>query len=477
MSVQPNSSVPRSRKRRFARWLVYTLVSGFIVTASWNLGEREWIRVEGNRELAAARAEADADDPDWSWEKLSAARKRPPAGAKNGAELIPQIKKLTHAEWGKELTNEQWKSRLDAPPNERYSPQLLAQVRREAGASAEAIALARTLKDRSFGHRDIAITPNVLDTLLRDTQDTRHAADLLRWDAVLAAEDGDVRRAADDLLALLNASRSIGDEPLLISQLVRMAVRTVAVRAAERLLAQTADAPDLASFQTALEADAEEPLLLYGVRGDRAAFDRLFENLASGVATPERSVNMNFDTLWGKFAWWHYRVRLLKDRAFFLHWMTAAARAARLPLEQQSAAVATLPGPPEDEKMVMARLMLPAVNKVADAQLRTAAEARCAVAGIACEQFRRKHNRWPNDLTELVPAFLAAVPLDPYSGEPLRLAKSNDGCAVYSVGKDRRGEERAFDPREPTTNVSPRFRLWNPDQRRQPAPPEPAPDP
>lgn len=98
------------------------------------------------------------------------------------------------------------------------------------------------------------------------------------------------------------------------------------------------------------------------------------------------------------------------------------------------------------------------------------------MVGIACERFRHKHARWPNDLAELVPGFLSAVPLDPYSGEPLRFAKSDAGCVVFSVGKDRSGRAVAFDAPDPPNNAPPRFRLWNPDRRRQPAPPDP-PDP
>ena len=464
--------VHRSRKRRFVRWLVVTVAGGFVLVTLWNLVQRELIRREGNRELAAALAEVERDDPNWSWEKLNAARKRAPEG-KNGAELIPRIKPLSHPDWGKWQADEKWKGRLEAPPNVRYSPKLLTEVRRDLNASGDAVTLARALQNFPVGYRDLVLGPNVLDTKLQDTVDTRHAADLLRWDAVIAAEDGDLPRAADDLLALLNASRSIGDEPFLISQLVRMAVRSIATRTAERVLAQTTEPLDLTSFQTALAADADESLLLYGVRGERAAYSRLIEDLANGTLPPDPAAHKNADTLWGKAAWWHYRVRLLKDQAFYLSWMTAAARAARLPLQEQPAAVALLPGPPEDETLVMARLLLPAVDKVADAQFRSTAEARCAAAGIACERFRQKHNRWPNDLAELAPTYLSAVPLDPYSGEPLRYAKSDDGCVVYSVGKDRRGEDHAFDALAPTTNLHPRFRLWNPDRRRLPAPPEP----
>ena len=36
----------------------------------------------------------------------------------------------------------------------------------------------------------------------------------------------------------------------------------------------------------------------------------------------------------------------------------------------------------------------------------------------------------------LVPDFLPRVPLDPFSGRPLRLKRDGAGAVVYSVGRD-----------------------------------------
>ena len=64
------------------------------------LALREAYRIRGERDLASAVAGVERSDPDWTWERLNAKRTRPPEG-KNGAELIPQIKKLSHPDWGR----------------------------------------------------------------------------------------------------------------------------------------------------------------------------------------------------------------------------------------------------------------------------------------------------------------------------------------------------------------------------------------
>jgi hypothetical protein len=473
---------PSRRPRRWKKWIFRVGLSVFLSLlcySGWVLGNRALTRRQSERELAATVADVEASDPNWTWERLNASRKRPPEG-QNSAELIPQIKKLSHMDWGKELAKEEWKQRLEVPPNVRFSPSVIAEVRREFTASANAVKLARTLKDYPLGHREIVLKPDVWNTLLEDTTNTRHAADLLRWDVVIAVEDGNERLATDDLLALLNASRSIGDEPFLVCQLIRIAMRSIAVRSAEWLIAQTVNPPSLAEFQTALSDDAEEPLLLYGMRGDRAATSKLFENLDNGTATPEKSLEWTMDDPRTRLGWWHYRAHLPADHAMFLQLTTQYVEYARLPIHEQPKYFTALLIPEKDPRRILSRLFLPAAEKVANGYWRATAEARCTVIGIACERFRQKHNRWPETLAELVPAFLPAVPLDPFTAEPLRYVKLKEGGVVFSVGKDLRGDGGTLDAPDSPPNTHARFRLWNPDRRRLPALPDPvapAPDP
>ena len=102
------------------------------------------------------------------------------------------------------------------------------------------------------------------------------------------------------------------------------------------------------------------------------------------------------------------------------------------------------------------------------------AEARCAVVGTACERFRQQHKRWPDTLLELVPAFLPAVPLDPYDAEPLRYRKLDNGVVIHSNGvvPPSAVGTKAAPPAWLPDGIEIGFRLWNPDQRRQPSPPD-----
>ena len=58
----------------------------------------------------------------------------------------------------------------------------------------------------------------------------------------------------------------------------------------------------------------------------------------------------------------------------------------------------------------------------------------CARAAVAMTRYRLDHGSYPPRLEPLVPAYLDAVPVDPFTGEPLRLAIKNNQWIIYSVG-------------------------------------------
>jgi hypothetical protein len=62
-------------------------------------------------------------------------------------------------------------------------------------------------------------------------------------------------------------------------------------------------------------------------------------------------------------------------------------------------------------------------GKVTTAGIRLQAAVQCALTALAVERYRLAHGQWPRDLGLLVPAYLHAVPKDPYNGEPQRFRR------------------------------------------------------
>jgi hypothetical protein len=119
---------------------------------------------------------------------------------------------------------------------------------------------------------------------------------------------------------------------------------------------------------------------------------------------------------------------------------------------------------------LLALLLEPAGANFANAYVRSRALLRVGEGLAACERFRIANGRWPDDVNELVPNYVAAPLVDPYDGKPLRMARTSDGLTLYSVGQDLKDDGAKFHPNGaalPGYDVG--LRLWNVDKRHAPA--------
>lgn len=94
---------------------------------------------------------------------------------------------------------------------------------------------------------------------------------------------------------------------------------------------------------------------------------------------------------------------------------------------------------------ILSALLLPAMDSTIFREASEVAHVRTAQTALAVECFRGLHGRLPESLNELVPQFIAAVPQDPFDGQPLRYHLLKKGYVIYSVGRDghdNNGRER-----------------------------------
>jgi hypothetical protein len=85
-------------------------------------------------------------------------------------------------------------------------------------------------------------------------------------------------------------------------------------------------------------------------------------------------------------------------------------------------------------------------------------ERRMVVTAIALERYRLQHGEYPAALAELTPAILKSVPIDLMDGKPLRYRKKNDGVfLLYSVGED--GKDDGGDGSPPQGYTS-SYKIW-----------------
>src|SRR5262249_53368466 len=127
---------------------------------------------------------------------------------------------------------------------------------------ADALARAEGLEGLSSGRLPREYQSPLLIDLVKDVQgdiqETREGATLLRLQAMRLAGEGRADDALPVVRQLLGTVRAACSEPILISALVSLALRNIAVAGLERVLAQGEPSADaLAVTQRALEAEAD----------------------------------------------------------------------------------------------------------------------------------------------------------------------------------------------------------------------------
>ena len=317
--------------------------------------------------------------------------------------------------------------------------------------------------------------PNPLETLLPKTQAMRDCGCLLALDSAVLAYDRRPGESLQSCVAILNvASGGVGDEPTLISQLVRIATTSNALREVERALAWNEVPAGLPEIQARLAAERDVPRVLYGVRGERASLFHLYENLDSGALTLNAmSASPEPDGALTRLLVLNGSKMFPKAQAYALEHFGKLTDALELPDPGRREVFDTMDrnfprnsSVPPSERVVT--MLIPATGPVNRGETRLRAHISCAVVGIACERFRMKTGRWPKSLAEIPGDILPAVPCDSFTGRGLHYLMRPDGVTVYSTGLDGKddGGLKLGTGIEPGTDVG--FRLWNPEARRSP---------
>lgn len=296
----------------------------------------------------------------------------------------------------------------------------------------------------------------------------RHAAMALKYDFLLRVEAGDAVAAGERIKVIINAARSLGDEPFALSILARVGTRSIAIRCIDRWLAQCEpEQVVLAELQRRLEEEVAMPLLAMLVRGQRAEGIAFMEMGMAPTVPPANAM----DRIENQMKQRGMEIAMTnREEAYHLMAMIRLADIIKLPSEQHSAAM--LRWEQEFPKMSILAKMLntSSPRRVVEAIHRSNADLRCTIAALAAERFRRQNDRWPTTLDKLVAAkLISAVPLDPFDGKPLRWKVVDDGRLIYSIGPDCADNDGTFnhaDPRKPGSDVG--LRLFDPARRRQP---------
>jgi hypothetical protein len=244
---------PKCRRRWWWRWSVRLAILAGVALLSAFL----FLLYRADSRLQQLEAQLDRDDPGWRLDEIEAARAQIPA-AENSALVVAAASDLF---LGNTLPVEVTNPFANLTANAPIDSNDYARLSNELCEWEPALAEARKLTDMPRGrHRIVWTRPNLIASGLPTQQTSRGVAQLLRFAALRRVEEGDCDGALADCRAAINAGRSIGDEPLTISALIRNACVIVACGTAERALAQGEPSPrELAALQSCSKTKTRFP--------------------------------------------------------------------------------------------------------------------------------------------------------------------------------------------------------------------------
>lgn len=283
----------------------------------------------------------------------------------------------------------------------------------------------------------------------------RQGVRLLLVEAMLAAQEGDTQKTMESLTAAFAASRSVQSDPHFSAHVERIYINRITLDALQRILssASFSDA-QLLQLQTTLRALNDPVHLTNALIGERIILlshyktaarvirdhaDRMDQDIVNAI--PGKTSTLIYAA---NFSGWN---RL--DQIWTMRIMNEMIDASRLPypkLLDVKNAIRRKAGQKGGFMPRISDVFLPELSYNCRLFAEDTAYLRLAETALAAERYRLANGRLPQQLTDLTPMFIDAVPQDPFDGAPLRYQTLENGFAVYSVyhnGNDDGGNPAA----------------------------------
>lgn len=280
-------------------------------------------------------------------------------------------------------------------------------------------------------------------TLLPHLRQIKNCAQLLSQAANSHAAEDQMGPAAQSLLDGLHLARSLEEEPVVISFLLRITSEIIIQTGLESVLNRKAFTDEqFVRLQAAFREAESGGLMTRSLAGDRCQIIAVFQMPPPELAkasTPMESTGKNRDTGTYRKSSNHNA-----DLDFFLDRMDEGVKATTLPFPQRLEAASQWADVSEAKSKGYQNsgLLLPGLEKAAEKAAERVGRLRVTQAALAVERYRLAHkNALPASLSELAPQFIESVPSDPFDGQPLRYTTvSPKGFVIYSIGKDRKDD-------------------------------------
>ena len=316
----------------------------------------------------------------------------------------------------------------------------------------------------------------MIEVLLPGAQLARGFARAFITRAMLRLGEGDDYAALRDLFVLHRLGRLVGRGPTMIEGLVGIALESMAIEAELRMISETQpSARFVARYRKQLDNLPTRSLMADKIDvAERAMFldccihiargNMHIEEIAGGDADNSflkklvegavvQSVEWD-EVLKTSNRWYDRMVTAVKlptyrEREASLAKLDEDIQALAKKRQGPTALLQLLGGSPAITQAVaetLITLLLPAVRQAHRAEDKIVQRMQNLDVALALSAWRSEHDSYPKSLADLVPKYLAVVPIDRFNGEPLHYSTTPDGYLFYSVGQNGKDDEgRSFD--------------------------------
>jgi hypothetical protein len=450
----PDSAIPafviaeRLQRRRKRRWLLAAVAMLILLPILAFFALSYYGQYVSELDLQEAIAETDRLDPGWRLEDIEKRRATLPP-EQNAALPIKAAAALVVVVWSPKDIDPKY-------PERQVDPKRAAALRELLKPMLPAAVLARKALRLKTGYYPVQLDLN--GPYDNHDMHVRNLGHFLAHVALLENEDGNHEDGWQRSLNILAAALSYGEDPTIFSLTVRASLRTLTAQSLERCLAQgKVSDPLLAQAQQSLAEEAIQPIFQSAFRGERAGVHKRMTELETG--------QLNLDQLFGGSGSPSSEIRLKmqltgstfeREHAWMLRHFNEVVQCTTLPPVEMLAKMRELDKKRQANAGPLAvRMTFGTSAGFAETELKSYLQLVCAIAGIGVERYRLQHGHWPDSLDDVVTAkLLENVPVDVYDGKPLTLRKTAEGVVVSGMAPDGKPCE---------------FRLWNENDRRQPA--------
>ena len=256
----------------------------------------------------------------------------------------------------------------------------------------------------------------------------RNAAGLLSLNARLRAEEGEMQVALNNISAIRGMADHLKTIPSIITSMMSAAIQDAGTRTAENILSR---GRDISAGALGTPIDNAVDL--------RQAFNEALRMEEAFMAfTSVSYLSTNSLDSWCPVAELLYRALLLYDelvsaRKIMLEANTIATKPYWESVDDWKAWEESVEG----FRGLITAIAMPAYGRGMEIKI-LAAEAggNLTHLALAASAYKADHGVYPDKIEALTPRYMTTIPVDPFSGGPLKLASIQDGLMLYSVGPD-----------------------------------------